>query len=440
MCHVVEVRRLVEVSVKPDAFLSDDAVGPQTAARISPPRLKGFLSELATIGRATSGGFYREALTQPDHDARARFLEWAKQRGLRSHCDPFGNLFVRLPGSDENLAPVMTGSHLDTQPNGGAYDGVLGVVAGLEAICAIQDASIRPNRPIEVAVWMNEEGSRFTPGCMGSRAFVDPSLAQEFRRARDDRGISVGEELDALPAALPPGVGTRPLGAPVHRFVELHIEQGPLLEEAGAILGIVEGIQGFRRYAVDVVGEPAHSGTTPRSARKDALLASVKLIDRLSNAFDDEDDALRFTVGKLLVEPNSLFVVPGAVKFWVDIRHPDAATLSASDACLRAICAGHGTACDVAVEAISFMDPIHFRRDIVASIEALALRQRVRSKRIFSGAGHDAQMLHTVCPTGMIFIPCKHGISHSPKEDIDLRHAEIGAQLLTDILIEWAET
>lgn len=406
---------------------------------VSPQRLTMFLSELGQIGRAESGGFFREALTDADHAARLRYLGWAKDAGFSSAYDSAGNLFVQLVGRKPALAPVMTGSHLDTQPDGGGYDGILGVVSGLEALCAIQATGIQPRRSIEVAVWMNEEGSRFTPGCMGSRAFVEPELLGHFRKIADDGGTTLGTELDRLNKLMPPHVERRPLGGKVHRFVELHIEQGPLLEQASRVFGIVEGVQGYRRYTVDVIGESAHSGTTPRRNRKDALLAAIDIIRCLADKFEDKADALRFTVGKMALEPNSPFVVPGRVKFWVDIRHPERETLEQSDVALRMIC-NSVDGWEIRVQPLSAMDPIHFSPEIVDSIEAHAAKQKESSMRIFSGAGHDAQMLHLICPSGMIFVPCKRGISHSPKEDIQLEHAHAGAQLLAELLTDWAET
>ena len=278
--------------------------------RIDGERLWQRHMDMAKIGGTPKGGVNRLALTDEDIVAHRTIADWAKARGFGVFLDDMGNMFVRRDGTDPTLAPAMSGSHSDTQPTGGRFDGISGVLAAFEALEAIDDAGIKTRRPIECAIWNNEEGARFTPGVMGSAVYCGKSDLQTMLAGTDGDGISMGSCVAALKAALP-DAQPRALGTPVAGFIELHIEQGPLLEAAGKVIGVVTGMQGNRRFFVDVIGEDAHSGTTPLSRRKDAFIAATDMARALRDLFHDPEDVLRFTIGRFEVLPGAVVVVPG---------------------------------------------------------------------------------------------------------------------------------
>jgi N-carbamoyl-L-amino-acid hydrolase len=288
-------------------------------------------------------------------------------------------------------------------------------------------------RPIEVVAWMNEEGSRFAPGMMGSAAFAGATPLAKFLDVRDASGVSVREGLAALHAAFP-DLPSRPLQRPVFAYVEAHIEQGPILEREGYAVGVVTGIQGKRTFRVTVQGEEAHAGTTSRGERRDALLAAVRMIDALDHAMRDDGDNVKFTVGKLDVPPNAPSVVAGTAAFSADLRHVDAAVLTSLGDRVPAICSAHAGRCSVDVVELTRAMPLAFPETMTTRVRQSAAALAIRTLDIYSAAGHDARFLHAICPTGMIFVPCKDGVSHNPRESAKPEDLAAGTRVLVDML------
>jgi len=408
------------------------------AASVSERRLWDRHEALARFGATPRGGVNRQALTDAEIAARRQMLDWAAAIGLEPATDPAGNLFLRLPGREPALAPILSGSHLDTQPTSGKYDGVFGVLAALEAVEVMRARGFTPRRSIDVVAWMNEEGSRFAPGMMGSEAFAGIRPLDEIAAVKDAGGVSVKAELSRMSAAFR-DVPQRPLGFPIAGFVEAHIEQGPELDAAGLPIGVVTGIQGKKTFRVRITGEEAHAGTTPRRARRDALRAAAAMVDALHRAMVDEDDVVRFTVGRLVVAPNAPSVIPGEVTFSIDLRHPDRDALDRFGAAVAEICARLAAPCAVQVEPLVDAAPLAFPREMQALIRSIAERLRLPHMDLPSAAGHDARNLHYVCPTGMIFVPCEKGISHNEAEAAKPDDLAAGARVLTAVLAELAE-
>jgi beta-ureidopropionase / N-carbamoyl-L-amino-acid hydrolase len=390
---------------------------------------------IARHGATAAGGVNRQALSPEEASARREVTGWASALGLKASTDAAGNLFLRLEGTDPSAAPVLTGSHLDSQPTGGKFDGVYGVLAGLESVEAMIDAKVRPRRSIEIVAWMNEEGSRFVPGMMGSAAFAGAMPLEEILGIRDAAGVSVAEGLAAMKQACPE-VPERALGGPVKAYVEAHIEQGPILEREGFTIGIVTGIQGKRTFRVTVTGEEAHAGTSLRRDRKDALLAATQMVQALVAVMHDAEDVVKFTVGRFTVQPNAPSVVPSSVVFSIDLRHPDSAVLQSLGDRIPEICAAQAGPCEVQSEELTTAMSLEFPPAMRQLIGACAERVGVRSMEILSTAGHDARYLHTVCPTGMIFVPCKDGISHNEAESATASDLADGARVLAEALLE----
>jgi N-carbamoyl-L-amino-acid hydrolase len=393
---------------------------------------------LATFGATSVGGVDRPALSQAEIDARAQLLEWASNIGLQPSTDDIANLFLRLPGQDDSLPPLLIGSHIDSQPTGGKYDGVYGVLAGLECLEAYVASGIKPRRSIELVCWTNEEGSRFAPGMMGSAVFAGKRSLQDVLAVRDASGTAVAEALKIVRAAeekLP----HRPLGGSVSTYVEAHIEQGPILEMQSIPIGIVTGIQGKRTFRVRIIGEENHAGTSPRSARKDALMDAIRIISALRNEFADPDDVVRFTVGMLTVKPNAPSVVPSEVEFSIDLRHPDASALTDLGNRVASICEAERQVCSVEVRELINDPPLQFPPSLRHLIREEANELELSYMEISSGAGHDARYLHYVCPTAMIFIPCWRGISHNENERITQADALAGARVLSRVISRLAD-
>ncbi len=409
------------------------------AQAIDAERLWARHMDLAKIGATEKGGCNRQALTDEDNQARRLMVTWAREAGYDCRRDEAGSLFIRRAGSESDAAPVMTGSHLDTQPTGGRFDGIYGVLAGFEALQALDRAGLETRRPIDVVVWCNEEGSRFAPACSGSRAFADPTRLAEVRAVADLAGITLGAEVDRLGEALA-DVPTRELGGPVAAFVEAHIEQGPLLEQQGKTIGVVTGIQGARDFHIEVTGEAAHAGTTPRHLRKDAYRAAAAMAVALHAAMTEGDggDILRFTIGQVTVEPNSPSVVPSRVAFSVDFRHPDNDTLERLGDLVEPTCRSAAGACDVDVRQIRWREPVTFADQLPNLVEGAARALGIARMRLPSGASHDAAYLHPICPTGMIFVPCEGGVSHNEAENCDPKDLADGARVLAAVLADLA--
>jgi beta-ureidopropionase / N-carbamoyl-L-amino-acid hydrolase len=407
------------------------------ARAVDEGRLWGRLMALGQIGGTPKGGVNRQALSKEDAEARRRMVAWARDLGLSASGDDAGNLFLRLEGSDPAAAPVMTGSHLDSQPTGGKFDGAYGVLAGLEALEAIQAAGLRPQRSIEVVAWTNEEGSRFQPGAMGSAVFAGQMNLAEQLAVADSDGITAGEALRDFLAATP-DLPRRPIGFPLAAYVEAHIEQGPRLEATGKPIGIVGGIQGLRWFAVEVLGEAAHAGTTPVSMRKDALKAAAAMVTALNEAMADAADTVRFTVGRFEVSPGSPNTVPARVFFTIDFRHPDAAVIERLTSRIEPICTEHAGGCTVKVTRTSNVPPTQFDPAVIDTVRRSADTLELPAMEMISGAGHDAMHLAEVCPTGMIFVPCEGGVSHNEAENARPRDLADGARVLAATLIDLA--
>ncbi len=404
------------------------------AAAVNEQRLWQRHMEMAKIGETPKGGVNRQALTPEDVRARALLADWAAELGFEFAMDEIGNMFVHRQGTERDAAPVMTGSHIDTQPSGGRFDGIYGVLAGLEALQAVEDAGLATRRPLEAVVWTNEEGSRFMPGCMGSSVFAEPGRLDQMLCSEDMDGVTVTKALTELGVAMP-AVRARPLGGEVAAFIEAHIEQGPELEATNNTIGVVTGIQGTRRFLIEVHGEDAHAGTTPRKRRKDALSAAVAMVAGLERLMYDEHDTVRFTVGRFVVSPNAPSVVPGHVAFTIDFRQPEQEVLTRLGDQVEAVCRANAKACAVGVSETSRTEPTKFEGLVPDTIDSVAKRLDLPHMHIFSGASHDAQNLFKVCPTGMIFVPCEKGISHNEAENATSYDLAAGARVLAGVMV-----
>jgi N-carbamoyl-L-amino-acid hydrolase len=400
-------------------------------------RLSERLEAMARFGATEKGGVNRQALSAEDIQAQKQMIRWGAELGLSPSIDPAGNLFLRLHGTDDQAAPVLSGSHLDSQPTGGKYDGAFGVLAALEAVQAIKIAGVQLRRSIDIVAWMNEEGSRFAPGMAGSAAFAHARSLAEIRQVVDGEGISVGRALDAVREELG-DMSLRPLGFPVAAYVEAHIEQGPVLEKENIPIGVVTGIQGKKTYLVTVTGEAAHAGTSCRAERKDALMTSVAIIHGLGTQLHDKEDIVKFTIGRLNVQPNAPSVVPSQVKFSIDLRHPDSAVLSAMGDAIPIICKANAGPCHVVIEELSSAASLSFSPRIRQSIAKAAQRLKIPHREISSAAGHDARYLNEITPSGMIFVPCHLGITHNEAEAALPQDLADGARVLADVLAELA--
>lgn len=395
---------------------------------------------LAKIGATPSGGVCRLALSAEEAEARRLIGRYAEQAGWSLAIDAIGNLFVRRAGDDAAADPVLTGSHIDTQPTGGKYDGIYGVLAGIEVLRALDDCGMRTRRPIEVAIWTNEEGCRFVPGMMGSEAFAGVRPVEQMLQVSDSQGISVGSALPTVLAATP-AAAKRPVGFPVAAFVEAHIEQGPELEAAGCAVGVVTGIQGCYRFRVEVSGEAGHCGTTRRHKRKDALMAAVAMMHAIEHHIDELDpkDDVRLTFGMLQVKPNVATVVPGWAYFSIDLRHPDNDLMLGIAARIPQLCRSNARGCDLKVTEIQRALSTIFHGPAIEAVRRSVVRLGYPHMELPSGAGHDARQLALVCPTAMIFVPCGGGISHNEAENAKAEDLAAGTRVLAQTLLELAQ-
>jgi N-carbamoyl-L-amino-acid hydrolase len=409
----------------------DQVVAGEIAGKVNGERLWERLMALGRIGALDDGGVNRQALSDEEVVARAQVVSWGEAAGLSAATDAAANLFLTYPGKEPALPPVMVGSHIDTQPTGGKFDGALGVLAALESVEAIIARGVRPRRSIEIVAWMNEEGSRFAPGMMGSAVFCGTRKLEDILPIRDKDGTAVESELHKVLSA-EPRLPQRPFGMRPAAFLEAHIEQGPVLELENKIIGVVTGMQGKRTFRVEVEGEENHAGTSPRSVRRDALVSAVDIVRALEDALWDREDEVRFTIGMFTVRPNAPSVVPAHVVFSIDLRHPDPERLQRLGDLIPHICRDHAGRCRARTQQLLHEPPLEF---------PLAIRERIRSicsglaltwMDIPSGAGHDSRYLHYRCPTGMIFIPCKDGISHSAAESIRKEDACDAARVLAE--------
>jgi len=419
-----------------------EAGRPATAALgVDHDRLWQSLMTLARIGATSKGGVCRLALTDLDRQGRELFIRWAREAGCEIRVDGIGNIFARRAGADANRAAVATGSHLDTQPTGGKFDGNYGVLSGLEVIRTLNDAGIRTQAPLEICVWTNEEGSRFVPVMMGSGVYASAFTLEHALAAKDSEGRTVADELKAIgfrgqsPASVEAGA------ARLDAYFEAHIEQGPVLEDAGIVIGAVTGALGQRWYDVTVTGQEAHAGPTPMRLRRDALLPAGALIARVNQIAMAEQPNGRGTVGCVTVHPNSRNVIPGRVSFTVDFRHGDDEGLMRMHDALHQAAAAierDTRGISVSVEQVVYFPPVAFDPALVQAVRDGARRIGEQPLDIVSGAGHDAVYVARTAPTAMIFVPCKDGISHNEIEDAQPEHLTAGANVLLHAMLERA--
>ena len=407
-----------------------------TTLRIKGERLWQSLMDLARIGATAKGGVCRLALSDLDRQGRDLVTAWAREAGMSVTVDQIGNVFMRRPGRNNTLPPVMTGSHIDTQPTGGKFDGNYGVLAGLEVVRTLNDHGIATEAPIEVAFWTNEEGSRFVPVMMGSGVFAGAFTLEHAYAATDTDGRSVREELERIGYIGDEVPGQHPIGA----YFEAHIEQGPVLEDAGVTIGVVQGVLGIRWFDCTVTGMEAHAGPTPMALRRDAMqVAAVLMQEVVASALRHGPDG-RGTVGMVQVFPNSRNVIPGQVKFSIDLRNSSDALVDQQVAEVRA-CAERlsaQTGLPVKIEPVSTYPAQPFHPDCVAAVARAAQRLGYSHMPTVSGAGHDAIYAARLAPAGMIFIPCKDGISHNEIEDAQPEHISAGANVLLQVMLERA--
>ncbi|MEM1160521.1 MAG: M20 family metallo-hydrolase [Pseudomonadota bacterium] len=405
-------------------------------ADIDPDRLWARQEATDKIGATPAGGAHRMALTPEDIASHRLIADICLARGWELQLDAIGNMFAIRAGA-EDLPPVSSGSHTDSQPMAGRFDGMSGTLAALEAMEAIDDAGIATRAPLMLSVWNNEEGPRFNPACMGSAVYAGVRTLEEVIDQTDTDGISLRACIDDLREAIPEA-GDRALGVPFGAFLESHIEQGIELESSGNIIGVVTGMQGYRRWKIDVTGEDAHSGTMPISRRKDAFVAATDMAVAMRQAFADETDEMRFTIGRFEVRPGGISVVPGHVHFTVDMRHPSSDMIMQQGNRISEICQLHKGPCGVTVEEFITSTTLEFPEDIRARFTAAAERRGYGHQPIFSRASHDARHISRLCPAGMIFIPCKDGISHNEAESAEKEHCAAGAQVIADVMLDLA--
>ncbi|MFA5521496.1 MAG: Zn-dependent hydrolase [Castellaniella sp.] len=410
---------------------------PGTGLRVDGARLWNSLMEHGRIGATDKGGVRRLALSALDGEGRALFTQWAREAGCEIRVDAIGNIFARRPGSDNSLAPVMAGSHLDTQPTGGRFDGIYGVLAALEVVRTLNDHAVQTRAPVEVVVWTNEEGSRFVPVMMGSGVAAGAFGLDYALQQKDSDGISVGEALQAIGYA---GSEAPVLGS-VKSYFEAHIEQGPLLEAREITIGAVTGALGQRWYNIAIIGDEAHAGPTPMDMRKDALLPASHVVQLVNALALEQGPQARGTVGSLNVHPDSRNVIPGRVDLTVDFRAPTDGMLNAMAEQLQERCAtlaaDHGMT--IHIEPTVYFPPQPFDARLIDSVRDSAHALGLSCMDIVSGAGHDAVYMARLTPTAMIFIPCKDGISHNEREDALPEHVEAGANVLLQAVLAEAE-
>lgn len=401
---------------------------------INPERLWNDVMETAAIGGTPGGGICRLTLSEADREVR----DWFRARALALGCtvtvDDMGTMFARRAGTAAGVPPIAIGSHLDTQPSGGRFDGVLGVLAALEVLRTLVDAGYETHAPLEVVNWTNEEGSRFAPALLASGVFAGVFDKQWARAQKDRSGVTFEAALEAIGYRGPDPCGAHPLSA----FFELHIEQGPVLEEEGRDIGIVTGVQGVRWFDVTISGATAHTGTTPMARRRNALLGAARMVDRVDAIALAHQGAVG-TVGMLEVAPNSRNVIPGHAFLGVDLRHPDTRVLDdmeqALGAALREVCEPLGLR--GALERLWCHPPLSFDAGCVAAVRHAAAVLGLPARDMTSGAAHDAAYLSRVAPTAMIFVPSRGGISHDEAEFTSKEHCAAGARVLLQSVLAY---
>ncbi|MDI5929685.1 Zn-dependent hydrolase [Rhizobium leguminosarum] len=412
--------------------LSDPLVA--TNVRIHQERLWDSLMDIATIGPGVAGGNNRQALTDEDGEARKLFVTWCEGAGLTVSVDQIGNIFATRPGTETNALPVCMGSHLDTQPTGGRFDGVLGVLAGLEVIRTLNDQGIQTRHPITLVNWTNEEGSRFAPVMMASGVFAGAHPLEWAYDRRDASGIRFGDELERIgwKGSFPVG------GLSMKAYFELHIEQGPILEAENVDIGIVTSGQGLTWLEIDFHGRSAHAGSTPMNRRHDAALGAARLVHLVNAIANDRHPNAVGTVGRLSIEPNTTNSVAAYAQVAIDIRSPVAAMLEEMEAEIRSgaesIAAEIGLSFEI--RRLQHAAPVHFAPDCISSARQAAVALGYSHRDIVSGAGHDAYWISRVAPSAMIMCPCVDGISHNEAEEIFPEWAAAGADVLLHAVLD----
>lgn len=416
------------MSTRPECLAAEKA-----ASAVDHDRLQARIATLARFGGRDDGGVSRETLTDHDRAARRYLIDEALALGCQVMVDDCANLYFRRAGAAD-LPPVLTGSHIDTQPVGGKLDGAYGVLAGLEVIAALNDGRIQTRHPVEVVAWTNEEGCRFGPGAMGSSAFVQADRLAGFRESSDGDGIRFGDALDHALSELT-DIARAPLGRALAAYLELHIEQGPVLEQAQVPLGVVTGIQGVRWYRVVCKGQAAHAGTTPMHRRGDAMITAIDIAQRLHGQATEAPVPLRVTLGRWLVQPNSINTIADQVTFSVDARSPDEGALDRFEAFLAQAINGNKALTHVEYERFFQKSPTIFDADLLAVVaqacdHVCSVTGHDAPLHLNSGAFHDAMYLAQHCPSAMIFVPSEGGISHNAAEATDPESLTLGARAL----------
>ena len=402
--------------------------------QINSDRLWQSILDMAEIGATAKGGSARLALSDEDRQARDLFVDWCRALDCDVEVDALGNIFATRPGRAE-VPPVMTGSHLDTQPTGGRFDGVYGVMAGLEVLRALDDAQLTTAHPLQVVCWTNEEGARFQPAMVGSGAVAGAFDLAEVYAATDAQGLRLEDELRRIGY-----LGERPVAPPrATAYLEAHIEQGPVLESAGEVIGVVTHQQGIRWYRVTVTGQECHAGTTPMPLRRDALMAAAELALTVRRIAEEHAPAGCGTVGVFDCLPGSPNTVPGQVHFSVDLRHPDNEVLQQMETQLRSAAESLGDRCQVEIDGYWQYPARPFDATCIDAVQHAVEALRYPHRRMITGAGHDASYMADVVPTSMIFIPCRDGISHNEVEYATPEHCAAGCEVLLHAMLTLAE-
>jgi N-carbamoyl-L-amino-acid hydrolase len=410
---------------------------PSENLRIDPDRLWNSIHELAEIGPGIAGGSNRQTLTDDDAKGRTLFQRWCEGAGMTMGLDQMGTMFARREGTDPSLDPVYIGSHLDTQPTGGRYDGVLGVLSGLEVIRTMNDLGIKTKHPVVVVNWTNEEGARFAPAMLASGVFAGIHTLDYAYGRKDMDGLTFGDELKRIGWVGDEKVGDRKM----HAYFEYHIEQGPILEAEHKQIGVVTHGQGLWWLEITLTGKEAHTGSTPMTMRVNAGLAMARILEMVQDVAMGEQPGAVGGVGQMKFSPNSRNVLPGTVVFTIDIRSPEQAKLDRMRARIEAeaakIAAALGVGCSI--EAVGHFDPVAFDPKLVARVREAAEKLGYSHMDIISGAGHDACWTNRVAPTTMIMCPCVGGLSHNEAEEISKDWAAAGADVLFHAVVETAE-
>jgi len=404
--------------------------------RINSERLWSSLMEMAKIGPGIAGGNNRQTLTDEDAAGRQLFRSWCDDAGLAMGIDKMGTMFARREGTDPDALPVYVGSHLDTQPTGGKYDGVLGVLGGLEIIRQLNDMNIKTRHPIVIVNFTNEEGTRFAPAMVASGVFAGIHTLDWAYAREDADGIRLGDELDRIGYLGDEEVGARKM----HAFFELHIEQGPILEKENIEVGVVTHGQGLKWLEVTLIGKESHTGSTPMSMRTNAGLGMARMTELVNEIALSHAPLAVGSIGQCNVYPNSRNIIPGKAVFTVDFRHPEKDVISDMAERFRQGVKqiSEGIGLTYSIEQVGGFDPVEFDENCVAAVRTAAERLGYSHKNLVSGAGHDACWINRVAPTAMVMCPCVDGLSHNEAEEISPEWAAAGTNVLFHAVVETA--